>query len=263
MNPTTGPDRLANSIRAAATAGPALIPYITAGFPTRSGFAGLLEELAPHAAAIEVGVPFTDPMADGVTIQRASRIALEQGVTLPWILDEIASARVQIPIVLMGYLNPFLSFGMDRLAGTCGSAGVDGLIIPDLPLEESPPIRAALRSCGVGLVQLVSPVTPPPRASAIAAATDGYLYAVTVTGVTGGGAAPAGTPGGDHREMLAYLDRLRAISPAPVCAGFGIRTRQQVQMLAGHADGVIVGSALIELLARGESPRAFLKSLSS
>jgi tryptophan synthase alpha chain len=258
MSTPPGGERIAASIRTAnATAAPALIPYITAGFPSRTAFRELLEDLAPHAAAIEVGVPFTDPMADGVTIQRASRIALEQGVTLEWILEQVAGVRgrVESPIILMGYLNPFLAFGLERLAMSCAAAGVCGLIVPDLPLEESAPLQSSLHAAGVGLIQLVSPVTPPQRVRQLTAATDGFLYAVSVAGVTGSAVATTGVP--------AYLSRLRAAGDArvPLCAGFGIRTPEQVRELAGHADGVIVGSALLEVLERGDSPAGFLHSL--
>ncbi len=241
----------------------ALIPYVTAGFPTRAAFASQLEALSEHAAAIEIGVPFSDPMADGATIQRSSRIALEQGTTLEWILGEVGAFRSRRgskghpPLLLMGYLNPMLARGFKWLVDQCSAAGIAALIIPDLPNEESDQIRQALHAKNIGLVQLVSPVTPPERAKALAQSSDGFLYAVTVTGVTGSATSTAPSPA----ELNAYLDRLRAISPVPVCAGFGIRTAAHVTALHGHADGAIAGSAIIEAIEQGRNPGSFLASL--
>jgi len=255
---------------------PALVPYITAGFPKLESLSAQLRALAPHAAAIEIGVPFSDPMADGVTIQGSSRKALDNGVTLRWILDQLGAMTAgnqqatehwpqQPPLVLMSYLNPVISsFGAGRsslrsLAQACRGSGVSLLIIPDLPLEESGELREQLHLQGVGLVQLVSPVTPQARARTIAHASDGFLYAVTVTGVTGGSApaAAAATAVSPNR----YLDSLRELSPVPVCAGFGIRTRAHVDALAGHCDGAIVGSALIDAIDKGQDPAALLASM--
>ena len=242
----------------AAKGRPALVPYITAGFPTKDAFATQLRSLQKHAALIEVGVPFSDPMADGATIQHSSLKALQNGVTLDWILTSLAALKGSLttPVALMSYLNPLIHLGLDTLASRCAESGVGLLIIPDLPLEESAALRSALHAKGVGLAQLVSPVTPPERAAMLARNSDGFLYAVTVTGVTGaGGAAPKQT------DLNAYLDRLRAASPVPVCAGFGIKSREQVESLAGHADGAIIGSALISAIERGEDPGAFLAAL--
>jgi tryptophan synthase alpha chain len=253
---TTPGQRITDSIRTHARRGtPALIPFLTAGFPTREQFRPLLRALASSAAAIEVGIPFSDPMADGITIQRTSRIALEQGVTLAWVLDELRAIKNELstPLILMGYLNPFLSFGFDRLADSCRESGVDALIIPDLPLEESAPIRETLHAAGIGLIQLVSPVTPLERAERIAASSDGFLYAVTITGVTGS-AAPAA-------DTTSYLDRLRKVSPVPICAGFGIKTAEQVRALANHTDGVIIGSALMQEVEAGRDSGAWLANL--
>ncbi|HZW07170.1 MAG TPA: tryptophan synthase subunit alpha [Phycisphaerales bacterium] len=244
--------------RHAARGTPALIPYITAGFPTKDAFAPQLRALQKHAALVEVGVPFSDPMADGATIQHSSRRALESGVTLDWILATLAELKgsLESPVALMSYLNPLIHLGMETLAARCAESGVALLIIPDLPLEESAGLRAALHARGVGLVQLVSPVTPPERAAHLARHSDGFLYAVTVTGVTGATAQP-----GAPVDLDAYLGHLRSVSPVPVCAGFGIRSRQQVRALSGNADGAIVGSALIAAIERGEDAGAFLASL--
>ena len=263
----TSASPISSAIRSAASrsgGGPALIPYVTAGFPTKAALVPQLQALAAYAAVIEVGVPFSDPMADGVTIQRSSRVALEQGVSLEWILGELQRARptlrADVPICLMSYLNPLLSVGLGRLGARCAAAGVAGLIIPDLPFEESAELQRAVHAHGVGLVQLVSPVTPAERAAKIASASDGFVYAVTMTGVTGAGRVEGAGPGESTAD---YLKRLRAASPVPVCAGFGIRTREHVAALRGLADGAIVGSALIEAIERAEDAGKFLASLAA
>jgi tryptophan synthase alpha chain len=250
-------DQITAAIRNARTQGrPALVPYITAGFPTRAAFREQVLAIAKVADAIEIGVPFTDPMADGTTIQRSSRVALEQGVNLPWILSELRALKdsVQTPLLLMSYLNPLLAFGLDRLPQEAASAGVSGFIIPDLPLEESSDMEAALSSAGLALVQFVTPVTPLERARKLSQASRGFLYAVTMTGITGQNVALPD-------DVIAYFKRVREISPVPVCAGFGIRTRDQVERLSPHVDGVIVGAALVEVIERGEDPAAFLRGL--
>jgi tryptophan synthase alpha chain len=248
---------IARSIRLQRDAGggPALIPYITAGFPSKSSFAEIIRSIAPHAAAIEIGVPFSDPMADGITLQRTSRVALQNGVTLEWILQETAaiSRGIDVPLVLMGYLNPFLRFGLPELGPACAAAGVRALIIPDLPFEESGFVREALHKQEVGLVQLVSPVTPPDRAARIAAASDGFLYVVTSTGVTGGALESGGS--------FAHLKAVRGACPVPVCAGFGIRSAADVALLADAVDGVIVGSALAQAIESGAEPGEWLREL--
>lgn len=237
--------------------GVALVAYLCAGHPTKDRFRASLTEAAEVADVVEVGVPFSDPMADGMTIQGASRTALAQGVTLPWILDELRDAcrDLAAPIVLMGYLNPFVRFGLDCLAAAAHDAGVSGFIVPDLPHEESAAIRDALSASGVALINMVTPVTPEARMRTLAETTGGFLYAVTTTGVTGGAQSSV------RSDPLAYLRSLRDLGDAPVCAGFGIRTREQVEALRGVCDGAIVGSALIEAIDRGESPRAFLTGL--
>lgn len=231
----------------------AVMPYLTSGFPMMAGFADLVSSLSQVADAIEIGVPFSDPMADGMTIQASSQAALAQGVTLPWILAELGKATVHCPLVLMSYLNPLLAYGLERLVVDAAAVGVCGFIVPDLPLDESESLRALAGAAGLGVVQLVTPVTPEARLAQLTAASGGFVYAVTVTGVTGAGY--------DEAALLAYLDRVRAVSPVPVCAGFGIGNAAQVQALAGRAHGAIVGSALIRALAAGEDGVAFVRGL--
>ena len=253
-------ESIGEAIRAATAKGqPALVAYVTAGFPKRDTFRNLLSAVCAAADVVEVGVPFTDPMADGTTIQRSSRAALEQGVTLKWILDELrafndARGASGAPLLLMSYLNPLLAFGLERLPQEAARAGIKGFIVPDLPLEECTEMRSALEAHGLALVQLVTPVTPSDRIKSLSEASRGFLYAVTMTGTTGKNVAVP-------EDVLQYFERVKAIAPLPVCAGFGIRSRDQVQRLAAHVDGVIVGSALVEAIERGDDVGAFLQSL--
>jgi tryptophan synthase alpha chain len=254
--PSTPSERIASAIRAVSRDGqPALVAYLTAGFPSRERFVEHVRALARGADVIEIGVPFTDPMADGITIQRSSQAALAQGVTLEWILRELeAMGPHRVPVLLMSYLNPLLAFGLDRLASAAARAGVCGFIVPDLPFDESSLVRDAFGSAGLALVQMVTPVTRAERLAQVCQASEGFVYAVTMTGTTGRSVSvPA--------EALEYLDRVRAASKLPVCAGFGIRSPEQVARLRGHVDGVIVGSAIVEVLERGEDPSAWLARL--
>jgi len=251
-------ERLSAAIRNAARAnGVALVPYVTAGYPDMAKFIPTLRAIAEAGDVIEVGVPFSDPMADGVTIQRASLAAIAGGVSLRWILGELKKAgELPAPVVLMSYLNPLLAFGYGELAAAAVESHVSGIVVPDLPLEESAELHATLDARGVALVHLVTPATPEPRMKLLCAASRGFVYAVTVKGITGG-------TGGLPAEVSAYLDRVRGLSQLPVCAGFGVRTPEQVRSLSGHADGVVVGSALVEELELRHDPVAFLSSLRS
>ncbi|MCW5569588.1 MAG: tryptophan synthase subunit alpha [Steroidobacteraceae bacterium] len=248
-------ERISAAIRRASGRGPALVAFMTAGFPRREQFRAQLAAVAAVADVVEIGVPFTDPMADGLTIQRSSREALAQGVTLRWILDELAAMQaVEAPLLLMSYLNPLMAFGYAELAVAAERARVAGFIVPDLPFDEGGELRFALEGCGIALVQMATPVTTPERLAKVCSASRGFVYAVTMTGTTGRNVAVPD-------DVIAYLDRVRAASPVPVCAGFGIRSREQVARLAGHVDGVVVGSALVEVLERGEDPAAWLRAL--
>jgi tryptophan synthase alpha chain len=248
-------DGISAAIGAAAAHGrPALVGFLTAGFPSRETFKRNLAEVASVCDVVEIGVPFSDPMADGSTIQRASFAALGNGVTLRWILDEVAGAQRSAPILLMSYLNPLLAFGLDRLPRAAAAAGVSGFIVPDLPFEESADLKSALDGEGLALVQMVTPVTPPARLEMLCAAAQGFVYAVTMTGTTGKSAEVPDS-------VLEYMDRVKRCSRVPVCAGFGIRSRAQVERFASHVDGVVVGSALVEALERGADVGAFLRSL--
>jgi len=250
-------ERIGAAITRANEAGrAALVPFITAGYPQRDGFAATLEKVAAAGDVVEVGIPFSDPMADGMTIQRSSFKALEQGVNLEWIFEELAELKDEIdtPLVMMGYLNPLLQYGYGRLAKRAAGTGVCGFIVPDLPFEESGELRAALEAEGLGVVQLVTPATPDERLKKLCDASRGFVYAVTITGITGG---DAGLPD----DLADYLDKVTRMSPIPVCAGFGIRQAADVAAVGQHAAGAIVGSALVEVLERGDDPAPFLESL--
>jgi tryptophan synthase alpha chain len=252
-----GRDAISSAIRAAVAEGrPALVGFLTAGFPTCAQFKENLAAVAGNCDVVELGVPFTDPMADGTTIQRASCVALKNGVSLAWILAQLRSLpeRPAAPLLLMSYLNPLLAYGYDRLPAAAAAAGVAGFIVPDLPFEENAELKTALEREGLALVQMVTPVTPADRLAMLCAAAQGFVYAVTMTGTTGKSVAVPD-------EVLEYMDRVKRASPVPVCAGFGIRTRDQVLRLGAHVDGVVVGSALVESLERGDDAGAFLRSL--
>lgn len=261
----TGAERITAAIRRANDAGrPAIAAFLTAGFPQRDGFVDLLRATAAEADLVELGVPFSDPMADGLTIQRSSRVALEAGTTLPWILETVAlwqeerllkslSDKEDTPILLMSYLNPIMAHGFERLASDARQAGVAGLIVPDLPVEESAELLSALDTEGIALVQLVTPAMPPNRLERVCEASRGFVYAVTMRGTTG-----ATVNAGDVAE---YLERVRGASSLPVLAGFGVRSADDVEKLGRIADGVIVGSALVEAIEGGQDPASFVRGL--
>jgi tryptophan synthase alpha chain len=249
-------ERLSAAIRAANENGrTALVPFITAGYPEPADFIDTLKAIATVGDVVEIGIPFSDPMADGMTIQRSSFVALQKGVSLKWIFEQLdAAGGIDAPLVMMSYLNPLLAFGYEKLARRAATAGVCGFIVPDLPFEESAELRTALEAEGVGLIQLVTPATPDARLSMLAKVSRGFVYAVTITVITGG---DAGLPSG----LADYLDKVTALSPLPVCAGFGIRAASDVANVGAHAAGAIVGSALVEVLEQNGDPAAYLQSL--
>ncbi len=235
----------------------ALLPYLMAGFPERRGFEQVLQRVAARGELLELGLPFSDPTADGPVLAAAARRALGEGVDLEWVcaLAHSLRGRLEAGLVLMSYVNPLLARGLERALRELAAAGFEGLIVPDVPLEEGAELRALADAHGLALVQLVTPLTPPARRRELGAASRGFLYAVTRAGTTG-----AST---DASDVAGYLGALRADTTLPVCAGFGVRTPAQVRALAPCCDGLIVGSALVELLARGEDPAPFLDSLRS
>ena len=235
-----------------------LIPFITAGDPSLAATADLAEALAGAGAdLLEIGVPFSDPLADGPTIQRASERALANGVTLRAILGTLPEVRrrADIPIVLMSYLNPVLRHGLARFAREAREAGADGVILSDLPVEEAAEARAACEAAGLDLVFLAAPTSGRARLARIAEASRGFIYAITRTGVTG---AREELPRG-VRDLVAAI---RAVTSKPVALGFGISTPEQVRAAAQHADGVVVGSAIVDLVGRfGGEPERMLREV--
>lgn len=239
-----------------------LIPFVTAGDPDPEQVVPLLHALVGAGAdLIELGVPFSDPMADGPVIQRSSERALARGVTLAQVLEWVRVFRQgdqDTPIVLMGYLNPVACFGAARFARACASAGVDGVLLVDCPLEESPPYRSALDAVGVHQILLAAPTTRGARREALARAARGFLYYVAFAGVTGADRLEPGA----LAEELADWRRLLAV---PLAVGFGIKTARDAAAVAAHADAVVVGSALVETLSRADEPvaaaAAFLRPL--
>ena len=223
----------------------ALMPYLMIGFPERDSALALVPALeAAGADMFELGVPFSDPLADGATIQRAAQQALANGVRLPFCLETVAALRahgVRAPLVLMGYINPFLQYGLERLTVDAAAAGADGLIVPDLPPEEAGACHAACRAAGLDLIFFVAPTTPDERIAQIARLASGFLYCVSLTGVTGA-----------RRELWAglpaFLARVRRHTDLPLVVGFGISRPEHVRQAGTHADGVIVGSALINAI---------------
>jgi len=224
----------------------ALIAYLTVGYP-RLDITPSLVEAAAHAGAdaIELGIPFSDPLADGRTIQAASQLALKGGMTVARALEAAKAARAttDVPLLFMTYLNPILAFGLERFGRAASAAGVDGLIVPDLPPTESADLRRAADACQVDLVFFVAPTTTDAGIVAACQAATGFIYCIAVTGVTGARAEldPA---------VLTLIDRVRRHTQLPIVVGFGISRPEHLQALQGKADGVIVASALLDAIAR-------------
>jgi tryptophan synthase alpha chain len=220
------------------------IPYIMAGDGGIDCFIDTLKQLEEAGAtAIEVGIPFSDPVADGPTIQKAGKRALKDGVTLTQILDELVLRReeIGIPLVFMTYINPVYKFGIDRFFNRCEEAGVDGLIIPDLPAEHLDLISGPASKHGIAIIQLATLTSSRERISELAKLTEGFLYAVTINGTTGARSA-VNEKIGDHLQIL------KEFSKVPVLAGFGISTPDHVKEMTENCDGVVVGSRIIDLL---------------
>ena len=223
----------------------ALVPFVTAGDPSLAATVPVMHALVDAGAdVIELGVPFSDPMADGPVIQRSSERALARGAGIRYVLDCVRSFRERdaaTPVVLMGYLNPVEIRGAAGFAAAAAEAGVDGVLLVDLPPEEADEYRAAFAHQGLALISLASPTTPEARLQRLATQADGYLYYVSFAGVTGADRLDVGDAG-------QRLQHLRAMAAIPVYAGFGIRDAQSAAAMAANADGVVVGSALVSAL---------------
>lgn len=238
--------------------------FLTAGFPAPAATVPLLQLLDENGAdLIELGMPFSDPLADGPTIQRSSQIALQNGMTLRKVLQLTAEVtpRLRPPVILMGYYNPIFKFGPEQFVRAAAQAGAQGLIIPDLPPEESRPLQAAAVAAGLSLIYLVSPNTSPDRLQLVEELTTSFVYAVSITGVTGARSAVAAA-------TVDFLQRLRRALRHPVLVGFGVANAADARLLASYCDGVIVGSALLnEIEKQGWQPAgrqkivAFVQSL--
>ncbi len=235
----------------------ALMPYLPLGYPTIPVSRDLICEAQEAGAdVLELGVPFSDPIADGPVIQRATQVALENGMDVAKCLSLVQDARargVTIPLVLMGYYNPILRYDLKRFARDAMEVGVDGVIVPDLPVEESEPLQHALREQELHLVLLAAPTSSEARLKKIGKATRGFLYLVSLTGVTGArGELPEG--------LGEFVQRARAATDKPICVGFGISSAESARRVAALADGVIVGSALVAQLGDAEAARENLRS---
>ena len=250
-----------NRLQSAFSAGhPAFMPYFPLGFPTPAASVDVIEALAAGGAdLIEVGLPFSDPLADGPVIQHATQIALRNGMTLARALQAVAELRrrgVTIPLILMGYYNPLLAYGLPRLAAETAHAGADGFIVPDLPPEEETELVEALslggdlqRAEARPIIRMIAPTTPPERAQDLVRDARGFLYLVSLTGVTG--ARDQLPPG-----LADFIARMRALTTLPLCVGFGIATPEHAQAVGRIADGVIVGSACVKAIGAADDPAA-------
>ena len=226
----------------------AFLPYFPIGYPTYDESLAIIRALAAAGVdGFEIGIPFSDPLADGPTIQAATQIALENGITVRRCLDAVRTLRAEgvvQPMLLMGYLNPVEIRGAAGFARQAADAGVDGMLLVDLPPEEAPEFREAFAAHGVALVLLASPTTPDARLALLLANARGYLYYVSFAGVTGASERL------DPAAAATHMRRIRADSPVPVVAGFGIRDAASAAAMARDADGVVVGSALVAAMAQ-------------
>ena len=234
----------------------ALIPYFTAGFPSTQASLDALRAADEVSDIIEVGVPFSDPLADGPTIQRSTFEALQAGMTLAGTLELIDRARLSCPIVVFSYLNPILRFGVERFLREAAEVGVGGLLLTDLPAGSDPVVESSVQGSSIDLIRLVAPTTRPERLTAAVSGAQGFIYLVARLGVTGATPSLA-------RGLADSIAQLRKATPLPIAVGFGISTPAQASDVAKLADGVVVGSALVDVLGREGVPgvRTFLGSL--
>jgi len=240
------PSPIARAFGAARAQGrAALIPYFTAGYPTAPVCRDALRAAARAGAdIIEVGIPFSDPLADGPTIQRSTQTALEQGMTVAGVLELVRDAALDRPVVLMTYLNPVLAYGVERFLADAAAAGASGLLCTDLPGGADLALDRAVAASALDLIRLVAPTTPDERLPGALAGGGGFVYFISRLGVTG--ARPDAPP-----DLERHIRRLRVVTQLPIAVGFGIGTPAQVAEAARWADGVVVGSALVDALGTG------------
>ncbi len=225
----------------------ALIPFLTAGFPDKARFLEALEAVAAKADLLELGLPYSDPLGDGPVIQQASEQALAAGMTPEGVLElagVIRSRYPDLPLLLMTYINPVVVYGPERFFADCAAAGLDGLILPDLPPDEDPDLVHKAQQAGLATVFLLAPTSTDRRIEVVTSYASGFIYTVSVTGVTG---ARAQLP----EEVGGLVERIKARTTLPVVVGFGISSRDTARQAAMQADGVVVGSALIQRIAAG------------
>ncbi len=236
----------------------ALILYIPVGFPQRESALELVPRLvAAGADMVELGVPFSDPLAEGVTIQGATQRALQNGVTVRYCFETVRLLRergVEVPLLLMGYLNPMLRYGLQRFCADAQSAGVDGLIFPDLPPEESDPLLDASRAHDIDLIQFLAPTSTETRIAHVTEQATGFIYCVALKGVTGARAELSA-------DLPDFLARARSRTETPLAVGFGISRPEHARQVAQLADGVVVGSALINVIDQGGDVEGFVRGL--
>ena len=247
MTALAAPTRLEEAFRRQRTEPlPGLMPYFTAGFPRLDDTAGLL--LAAERSGclgIELGIPFSDPLADGPTVQRTSWEALRNGMTLSLALEQLSTARgsgLNLPVAVMTYINPILAHGLERFTSDAAAAGADAVIVPDLPGEEATDLAVMARQAGLALVPLLAPTTPKGRMARLCQEATGFVYCVSLTGTTG--ARDTIPP-----SAFQLLDAVRSVTALPRALGFGLSRQEHLRALAGHADGAVVGSALLEAVA--------------
>jgi tryptophan synthase alpha chain len=259
----TGEQRVAAAFaRAAARGTSALMPYYTLGYPDRQTSLDVITAIARDSDLLELGVPFSDPLADGPTIQHSTQQALAAGTTSAACLEMVAELRqrgVTTPALLMGYYNPILAYGEAAYVRDAARAGADGFIVPDLPPEEAEPLDELTRAAGLVLIPFLAPTTDPARVRRIATRARGFIYMVSLTGVTG-------TSAGPEKELARFVRQVKRLTPVPVAVGFGISTPAQAAAVSRYADGVIAGSALIRAVdaAPGNpagAARAYVASL--
>ncbi|MBN2030396.1 tryptophan synthase subunit alpha [bacterium] len=235
----------------------ALIVYHTAGFPTLDASMAHIQLFEQNGADfIEIGIPFSDPIADGPTIQHASHVALQNGVTLKKIITSVAQINIRVPLVMMSYLNPLLAYGSESLFRDMSRAGFSGIIVPDLPVEESEEWVALSKSYGIDLIFLVTPTTSDQRIRLITDRSEGFIYCVSLTGITG---VRNGLPPG----LFDFTRRVKKATDKPLAVGFGFSTPEQIRMLQYQADGVIVGSRIVDAIDKKEDVTGLIRRLKS
>jgi len=259
---TTGTERITAAFKQAQTwQTAALMPYFTLGYPDAATSLEIIEAIAPHSDLLELGVPFSDPLADGPTVQHSTQISLENGTTTASCLSMVHTLRqrgVQTPIMLMGYVNPILAYGEASYVQDAAKAGADGFIVPDLPPEEAEELDKLAANAGLSLIQFLAPTSNQQRIDKVTAKARGFVYLVSVAGVTGARSKV-------QTDLAGFVSRVRRHTAVPLAVGFGISTPKQAAKVGKIADGVIVGSALINAVDAAEdkveAAVQFVKSL--